>query len=325
MPDSKSARSTGYSESQLAHVAMLYYREGLTQGDIAQRLGVSRATVLNYLKLARDLGIVDIRIRGESFTSSSLSKELSERFGLTDCYIAHTDADGQDEDQVLSRVAHLAAAALRDLLEPGDKLGVAWGETIQQVAHSFPVGPVPSLTVYQLIGSMMYDPLHPPEDCAIEIARRTLAACRTLHAPAMVSSADLAESLRAEPILAHQLRELASVDKAVFSVGSLNPPKTVIGSGLVTEEELDTYLSRGAIGVFWGHFIKADGKAVPGPLDRRAIGIELEALRQIPMRMLVASGVGKYEAVRAAIKGGLVTHLVTDEPCALWLSQNSPD
>ena len=324
MPDSKSTRNTGYSEAQLAHVAMLYYREGLTQGDIAQRLGVSRATILNYLKLARDLGIVDIRIRGESFTSSTLSKQLSERFGLADCYIAHADADGQDNAQVLQRVAHLAASALRDLLEPGDRLGVAWGETIQQVAHSFPLGPVPSLTVYQLIGSMMFDPLHAPEDCTIEIARRTLAACRTLHAPAMVSSAALADSLRAEPILAHQLDELNDLDKAVFSVGSLSPPKTVVGSGLANQQELEAYLAGGAIGVFWGHFIDAEGKQVRGPLDRRIIGIDLDALRRIPLRLLVACGEGKYEAVLAAIKGEFVTHLVVDERCAAWIDTQEP-
>ena len=321
MPDARSTRGAGNSEAQLAHVAMLYYREGLTQGDIAQRLGVSRATILNYLKLARDLGIVDIRIRGESFTSATLSKALSERYGLADCYIAHTDDEGQDERQVLQRVAHLAASALRDLLEPGDRLGVAWGETIQQVAHSFPVGPVPSLTVFQLIGSMMFDPLHAPEDCTIEIGRRTLAACRTLHAPAMVSSASLADSLRAEPILAHQLAELDNLDKAVFSVGSLAPPRTVVGSGLANQAELDAYLAKGAIGVFWGHFIDANGHPVTGPLDSRIIGIDLDRLRRIPLRLLVACGEVKYDAVLAALRGGFATHLVTDETCAAWLDQ----
>ena len=320
MPDSKPAKDLGASEAQLAHVAMLYHREGLTQSDIAQRIGVSRATIVNYLRLARDLGIVDIRIRGESFAASSLSKRIAERFGLVDCYIARSDAAPTDDEAMLQRVGHLAASAIRDLLAPHDKLGVAWGETLQKVAQSFPNGPIPSLTVCQLIGSMAYDRLHAPEACAIEIARKTASPCHTLHAPAAVSSADLAERLRNEPILAQQLAELATITKAIFSVGSVDPPKTVIGSRLVTEEELALYLERGAVAVFWGHFIGPDGARVPGPLDGRLIGADMRTLKAIPTRMLVASGQSKHQAVRAAIAGGFVSHLVIDEGCAVWLS-----
>jgi DNA-binding transcriptional regulator LsrR (DeoR family) len=39
-------RDDGY----LANIALLYYQEGLNQGEIATRLGLSRTNILNYLK-----------------------------------------------------------------------------------------------------------------------------------------------------------------------------------------------------------------------------------------------------------------------------------
>ncbi|MBV6657616.1 MAG: sugar-binding transcriptional regulator [Devosiaceae bacterium] len=319
MAEGKTVKDVGHSEAQLAHVAMLYYREGLTQSEIAQRIGLSRATIVNYLRLARDLGIVDIRIRGESFTASPLSRQLTERFGLADCYIAHHDMGPQNDEAVLERVAQLAASALHDLLEPSDRLGVAWGETVQQVARKFPNGPIPNLNVHQMVGTMDFNPRFVPEACAIEIARRTLASCRTLHAPAVISTAALASQLRAEPVIARQLEELASLSKALFSVGSLSVPQTLVGSGMATHEELQVYLDRGAKGVFWGHFVDGDGAAVEGPLSGRVIGASLDDVRAVPVRMLVACGPTKREAIGAALRGGFATHLVTDEETASFL------
>ena len=57
-------------ENYLANIALLYYQEGLNQGQIADRLGLSRATIVNYLKEGRDRGIVDIRVNGESLRAS---------------------------------------------------------------------------------------------------------------------------------------------------------------------------------------------------------------------------------------------------------------
>ena len=78
----------------LANVALMYFGEGLTQNDNAKRLQVSRATVVNMLREARDTGIVDIRVDGRSLAASSLGLDLREAYGLDDVYIAQGDADG---------------------------------------------------------------------------------------------------------------------------------------------------------------------------------------------------------------------------------------
>ena len=81
-------RSTGDKEALLSNVALLYYGEGLTQSEIAKRLKVSRATVVNMLRESRDLGIVDIRVEGRHLSGSTLSRDVREAFGLEDVYVA---------------------------------------------------------------------------------------------------------------------------------------------------------------------------------------------------------------------------------------------
>ena len=320
MPDTRRTRDATAQEDTLAHAAMLYWREGLRQDEIARRMGVSRATIVNYLRLARTTGIVEIRIRGESFAVSPLARRLAARHGLQAAYVAHDDDAPLSGEDAVARTATLAAGALSDLLEPGDRLGVAWGATVQRVAQAFPAGDVPGLAVVQLIGSMHARHLFAAETCTIEIARRTSAECRTLHAPAVLTTPDLARALRAEPIIARQFEEFDRLTKVIFSVGNLAPDTTLLTAQIGTSADLDAAAGRGARAVLCGRFVGADGAEIASPLHDRLMGVTLDQLRRVPVRMLVAAGLDKLDAVRALLAGGHATHLVTDERIARALT-----
>jgi len=308
----------GIPAATLTQVAMLYYRDGLTQSEIAARVNLSRASVVNYLKLARDSGIVEIRINGDGFASSRLSRDLAARWGLQAVYIAPTPAEAT-HGQVISALAEVAAIAIPDLLSPGDRLGLAWGETVQAVAEAFPIRMVPGLTVHQMVGSMHDDHLFAAEACTFVIARRCQADCRTLHAPAVLGSAELAAALRAEPIIRRQLDQLGRLTHALFSVGDTSANTTLVTSGIATAAEMAGYAAAGAQAVLCGHFIDARGQAMPTPLSDRLIGITPAQLSSVPNRILVAAGPDKATATRALLCGGFVSHLMTDEANAAIL------
>jgi DNA-binding transcriptional regulator LsrR (DeoR family) len=306
------------NEHQLATIAILYYREGLTQNEIAKRFGVSRATVVNHLKMARELGIVDIRIAGSSFATSTLSKAIKTRFDLEDVYIAsvhdtESGAGPPSETDIMRQTARVAAMALCEIVTSGDILGVAWGKTIQMVAEELPALDKPGLTVFQMIGSMKSPLLVAAETCAINIAKRFAADCYTLPAPAILSSAGLAEALRAEPFIKTQLEKLGGVNKSLFSVGSCMPRTHLVASGIASLEDLQWYVEHGAVGVICGRFIDRNGDHVIGPLDQRMIGIDPGQLQKVATGIMVFSGLHKLEAALAAIRGGYTTHLIVDE------------
>jgi len=305
-------------DSYLANIALLYYQEGLTQNDIATRLGVSRATIVNYLKESKERGIVDIRVNGQSLRSSLLSKELSARYRLADVYVANVGPEAEANFS-LRQTARVAAMAFHDIVSPGDVIGVAWGDTVKQVADNLPFRSIAKTEVCQVIGSMESDRLLSAEDCAIQIANRIEARCHTLHAPAVLSSVQLAESLRHEPSIKTQLERFRSLNVILTSVGGLSENTHVLSSGILDQNSLEELTEKGAVGFICSSFIKQDGSPLSFPLQDRMIAIQFKDILRTPKRIMVASGQHKLKAVKAALDGGHVTHAVLDDQLALGL------
>lgn len=302
-------------DAQLANVALLYYGEGLTQSEIAKRIGVSRPTVVNMLKDCRDRGIVEIRVGGDVLSGSNLSRQLCERFGLQDAYVAQVSGSKSRAD-MLTQVARVGAMAVGDVVRSGDLVGVAWGETIKAVSLAMPQCEFQDVTVCQMIGSMVSDRVPTSEDCSIRIAKSLNGECYTLHAPAVLSTAELARQLRQEPTIAAQLKRLQNLDVAVFSVGNTEMDTHLVAAGIADEMELLAALRSGAKGIVCGRYVSFAGRGMDLPPEDRLIAIELEHLRQAHRKLLIATGADRVDAVRAALAGDLVTHLCVDDAMA---------
>jgi DNA-binding transcriptional regulator LsrR (DeoR family) len=172
------------------------------------------------------------------------------------------------------------------------------------------------MSVVQIVGSMLATYELSPELCTSNIAARIHARCVNLHAPALISSPEVRELILREPAIAAQLRLIDACNRVVFSVAGVEPESTLLHSGLVTRAEARPYLKRGAVGVVAGRFMDASGTPVDGRLDEHLIGIGLPELKRIPERLCVAGGPAKIAILRAALLGGYVTTLVTDENTA---------
>lgn len=298
----------------LIEVAWLYYQDGLNQKEIADRLGLSRATVVNHLQEARARGLIRITLAASAFEQHRLAVAVCERWGLQGAYVL-PDV-GLSAEERFRRVIAGGAAWLPSLLGPGDRLGVAWGRTVHDLAGALEPHRIPDLVVLQLVGSMATPYGFTAEACSTLLAERLGAACVNLHAPAILSTPRLAAELRQEPIIRAQLEQLTSVDKVLFSAGTVAPDSHVVLSGLATPDELGLAVAGGAVGVICGQFVDAEGRQVPSVMEERMIGLPLYRLVGLPMGVLVAPGLDKVEASLAAIRGGFATHLVTGEAVA---------
>jgi len=301
-------------ENIVIEAAWMYYHEGLNQTEIATKLGVSRATIVNYLQEAKERGLIRISLASKAFTNHRLAQELRGKFGLGAAYVLPDGAGNQpgQEEESFMRVARGAAEWLPSLLQPGDRLGVAWGRTVFEVAEALEPAETTDITVSQLVGSMATPYGFTAEICSAHMAQRLGAKCINLHAPAVLSDPDLAAQLRAEPIIRDQIDALSHCNKAIFAAGSCNHESHVVGSGVASHADLDWYVQQGATGVLCGRFIDALGRSIPGDLDDRMIGVELDKLLGLDMGLLVSAGADKVKPMLAAIAGGYVTHIVTN-------------
>lgn len=303
-------RTTGKisGENVVITVAWMYYQDGMNQKDIADRLGISRATVVNYLQEARERGYIRITLNAPAFTTHRAALALCRKFGLTAAYVVPDE--GCDAEARFLRAVRAAADWLPTLLEPGDRLGLAWGRTVYEMAELVEVQHIDDLTVLQMVGSMATPYGFTAEACSTRLAQRLGARCLNLHAPAVISSVELARELRAEPIIAAQLEQLETVNKFLFSVGTCDADSHIVVSGLASLDDLEWHRARGAAGVLCGRFIDANGRAIAGPMSERMIGVPIERLVGLDMGILITPGLDKLAATQAAIRGGYVTHLV---------------
>jgi len=303
--------------TQLSNVALLYYGEGLTQSDIAKRLQVSRVTVVNMLRDARDQGIVEIHVGGKQLKENALARDLRDKFGLKDAYISDTFAGtATNRAEALRQIGRVAAMAFLDIVEKGDRIGVAWGETVLALTNALPRVTVEDAEVTQLIGSMISARVPASEQCAIRIASQIGAQCFTLHAPAMVANAELAEVFRTEPTIATQLARMEGLDMVVYSIGNTNDDTHLVAAEMATPEEIHAARNAGATGIIACRFIDADGKECAVSPSDRLISAPLDRLRTASKKLLVVAGLERFAATQSAISGGLVSHLVVDRPLA---------
>lgn len=315
-------RSVARIEDLITEVAWLYYHDDLNQTEIADRLQVSRATVVNYLFEARLRGWVKLYLDSEVFLGHRISGELCKAYGLTAALVVPGGhGEGPDID---TRVLRAAADWFPSLLEPGDRMGVSWGETVFRLAQRVPRHTIEDLTVVQLLGSRPAALGFAAETCTMILAQQLGAHCINLHVPLLLSETALADRLRSEPVVADQLRSVAACNKTVLACGTCDDNAHIIRTGLLTAEEMGDLRRKGAVGVICGRLIDAQGQAVVSGIEDRMIGVTLDQMRGKEMALLVAAGSRRAGPARAAILGGYVTHLATSARIAEELLRTAP-
>tara|TARA_R110002096_G_scaffold344972_2_gene538486 strand:+ start:6799 stop:7803 length:1005 start_codon:yes stop_codon:yes gene_type:complete len=291
-------------EEAILDATWCYYHEGLNQNQIADKLGLSRASVVNYLAEARRRDYVRISLDPDIFRSHQQARALVVKFGLKDASVV--PAAGQ---RTAERVARMTADWLPQLLTPGDRLGVAWGETIFRVAEAAAPQILEDLTVVQLVGSRPASMGFAAETCSATLAQRFGAHCINLHVPLLVSDADLAARLRSEPVIAEQLQAVAACNKVLFACGTCHADSHIVQTGILSAAALQTYVAKGAAGVICGRLIDSCGRHMPTENEDRMLGVLLEQMQGKDMALLASAGLDRADAVLAALNGGFVTHL----------------
>ncbi|MCU0817247.1 MAG: bifunctional sugar-binding transcriptional regulator/dihydroxyacetone kinase subunit DhaK [Cypionkella sp.] len=297
-----------FGDDPLLWASWLYYEEGMTQGDIAEQMGVSRPSVNAYLADARARGIVSIEIAPDRFRSLSIAKALRDHFNLQDCLVIPTEGG---ERSLIARLGDAGARVLSRFMRSGDTLAVTWGRTVLSIADQIQPPILQDVRVVQATGGTTAKIPWTPEACASRLAKALNARAIPISAPAIVSSPEVRALLMQEAVLSEQLGMLAEADRIVMGISSLRPESTIHSSGFL-EGGMQHAHYQDAVGSIVGRFISARGEPVIGPMHDRTIGLDLDQLRRVPQRIAVAGGMDKVAAILAALRGGYVNVLVTD-------------
>ncbi|ADV66331.1 sugar-binding transcriptional regulator [Deinococcus maricopensis] len=307
-------------------VARLYYYQGLTTDAIAQELGLSRPKVSRLLTHARRAGLVEIRIHDPSAHPQALEGDLRSAYPFLTPHVVSVPP-GSTEDVWLERVAQHTAQVLSNTLRPRHVVGLAWGNTLAAVSRALTPRSVPDLTFVQLNGSA--SPLDLMNgfvtDTLQRLARNYDARAYLFPVPTFFDDPHTKAAMWRERSVQHVLELQDRADVLLYSVGSTNArtPSHVYAGAYLDPADLEALQRDGVVGDIATVFFRADGTHANVPMNARASGPDLTLMTRVPHAICVVSGLGKVEALRAALRGRLMNTLVVDEPTARALLQEA--
>lgn len=302
----------------LERIARMYYVLDLNQQQIAEQLGIGRSSVARFLKEAREKGVVHFQIDSDldSYRCRSLEKGLLNKTKLKDCVVF------QSGKHAGFRFETLVSLYLNSVLPFTGTIGLGWGRTLYAVGSQMHLcDPRPDLKVLQLSGGSGTKEEHVPATSVVQLWTQALRAKPYyLPAPAVASTAESKQKFLEDPSIQAVMNELSQVSVAIVGIGHTGEDASIITSKLIPGLTSDT-LSACSVGDVIFHFYDENGRFSFNSLSERVIGASREDFLRIGLRIGIAYGENKIQAIAGALRGNLVHVLITTESTAKKLVQ----
>ncbi|MDI9588342.1 MAG: sugar-binding transcriptional regulator [Acidobacteriota bacterium] len=298
--------------------ASMYYLQGETMETIARHLGVSRSSVSRLLAYARESGLVRISVAPAPGERGTLAGELNQIFGIHTTVVRVRDFDtGVNR---LDNVAKVAAERFLDMIEPGNVIGIAWGNTTAEITRYMPPVEVEDTTVVQLNGAASASGTGVRYiDTTISQAADALGA-NMVHfpVPAFFDYEETKKAMWRERSVRTVVDLIERADVALFGVGAFGGdiPSHVYSAGYLEESDIAEVRREGVVGDICTILIREDGSYSDMAINHRASGPTPELLKTIPRRLCVVAGEAKAIPLIGALRAGVVTDLVVDDRTA---------
>ena len=309
--------ATARDRALIVRVARMYYEQNMSQDQIARALMTSRSNISRILSVAKKRGIVEIKINEATKRETEIEEMLISQFGLRAALVAKVPKGTSD----YKAVGQLAVQSFLNHLKPRVKVAISWGRSIQAMVDTLESENRPDLTFIPLMGGMTAIPSsHSGETLIRSLAEKFHAQYQVLHAPTIVQSPDIKVALMREPSVASVIDAARTADVAFVGIGSkgANSSVHILQSAGIEEENNPEFFDKWS-GDLAGRFFDRDGHSIDSRLDSRTVGLDLDEIARIRRVVGVAAGEEKTEGILAALRGGLISELVTSSNCAMRL------
>lgn len=298
-----------YDESLIVKAAWYYYIENMTQQKISEKLGISRMRVIKLLDKAKQNGTIQFKIPRSHSQQLLAEQELILKWNLQDAFVVPTPAP---EANLNETIAQAAAMYISDRLTENMFINMGYGDTPSRVLNHLATMTEFPISVVSLTGGVSY--YLPNTQSNVFNAKLYL-----YPAPLMVSSKEMCSAMREEPTLQAISRMVHLSTMSVVGIGGMSEEATILSNGILSRDSF-LYLSmKGAVGDILTHFYDKNGNPIPNDIEDRLLSTKLEQLQELNNVIGVAGGPEKVEAIKAALKGGYIHILITDEATAAAL------
>jgi len=308
--------------SMATRAAWLHYAGGLTQAEVAKRLGLTSLKAHRLIMKANQEGLVKVYIDGEVSECVALEDELSGRYGLDYCEVV---PDFDSDDLPLKALGISGAQFLKREIERGETalVGVGHGRTLAACVEYLPRISADRIRFVSLLGGLTRKFSANPHDVIHRLAERTGAEAYVMPVPMFANTAEDRAVLLGQKGISEVFDLAKSADLLIAGIGTAEREASLVATGMIEKGEMEETRDNGAVGELLGHFFDAEGKPVATTVSSRALALAREdiANRRI---VAVAGGKVKVRAIKSVLEGRYLKGLITDERTARSLVEQTP-
>ncbi|CCV12153.1 sugar-binding transcriptional regulator [Mesorhizobium sp. STM 4661] len=308
--------------SMATRAAWLHYAGGLTQSEVAKRLGLTSLKAHRLITKANQEGLVKVYIDGEVSECVALEDELSGRYGLDYCEVV---PDFDAEDLPLKALGIAGAQFLKREIERGEDtlIGVGHGRTLAACVEYLPRIAADGVRFVSLLGGLTRKFSANPHDVIHRLAERTGAEAYVMPVPMFANTVEDRAVLLGQKGISEVFDLAKSADLLIAGIGTAEREASLVATGMIEKGEMEETRRKGGVGELLGHFFDDAGKAVETTLSNRALALAREDISNRRI-VAVAGGKVKVRAIKSVLEGRYLKGLVTDERTARALAEQTP-
>lgn len=295
-----------------AKILTLRYMENCSQSEIAKQLGLSTAKVNRVIKQAHDDGLVEITLRLPQERTHTLEQQLLDRFRLKTALIQPSWS--QDETVVMQQVAQSAGELLIETIKPSSVICISGGKTMSMIVEQLKPMHFPNVRVVPATGGVQGQHFTDVNYLASCLAQKLGGSSTQLHAPLFVDTEEQREVLMEMRSVKEVLDIARNADIALVGIGSVaSETDSYYDLRSLSGQQLESQISRQCQGEVLAHLYDEQGVECAKQINNKLIGLDLKELGNIEHSIGVAATQSKVSAMLAALRGGLINGLVSDE------------
>lgn len=301
-----------------ARAAWMYYVAGLTQQDIASALGLSRQVAQRLISGARETGMVTVNISHPVARCLKLAQELEKKYSLNLTRVV--PSAGLEDEAVQQMLAVEGAQVMTQFIseEKPQVFGVGSGKTLRAVIDALPSLERPQHQCVSMIGAIARDDSGTRYDVPLKMAEKMQGKYFFIPAPLYADSPADKNSWCQHQIYQRVAARALNADVTFLGIGEVGLGCPLNAEGFITDAQVKDLEAQQVAGEMLGHFFNHQGVRLNSELDAMLTSVPLTSHTE---RNVVgfAGGQHKIAAIRAALVGGWINGLVTDEDTALTL------
>lgn len=303
---------TQLTDEELANIAHDFYLNKFNIADISKKYNLSRYLITKALDEAEKDGIVKISINSGVKRREDLERDFQNKFGLKEAVIlSDLETTNQDNEAIVT----YAAKQIQAYIKSSKNIGITWGTLLRDIIDNFDEEKRPDLSFIQLLGQPINSDSR--KNTLVQLAAQKYGANSFgLPAPLYVLHSNFLKNIQNEPFFQTLDKYYEKLDLTISGLGTFD-------SFAVNKYMKDNYeknifnnIDTSQIaGMIYGRPYDINGNFL-GDFDKCTCGINLQEIKNVPIRFTIVKNRFKTQALIGALRSGIITHLVTNESIA---------